>query len=134
MSVDDLNSPNAASSSLVRILGATTFGMLMSKSFGLVVAEYSKIKQYEPYSSHSIRQRKSVDTIGGGDNVIGCLCHKRLSLFHTGLKVNRARSNAKAGAPALLLEQGQGAARIAAAAQGNGRGALGSARHLTYKF
>ncbi len=134
MSVDALNSPYAASSSLVRILGATTFGMPMSKSFGLVVAEYSKIKQYEPYSSHSIRQRKSVDTIGGGDNVIGHLDHKCRSLFHTGLKVNRARNNAKASAPALLLEQGQGAARITSAALGDSRGALGSARYLTSKF
>ena len=71
------------------------------------------------------KQKQSGIDLSQAASNIGHLDHKCRSLFHTGLKVNRARSNARAGAPALRLEQGQGAARIAAAAQGNGRGALG---------
>lgn len=71
------------------------------------------------------KQKQSGIDLSQAASNIGYLDHKCRSLFHTGLKVNRARSNAKAGAQALLLEQGQGAARIAAAAPGDSRGALG---------
>lgn len=50
------------------------------------------------------KQKQSGIDLSQAASNIGHLDHKCRSLLHTGLKVNRARSNAKAGAPALLLE------------------------------
>ncbi len=71
------------------------------------------------------KQKQSGIDLSQAASNIGYLDHKCRSLFHTGLKVNRTWGNTKAGVPALLLKQGQGTARIAAATPGDSRGALG---------